>query len=115
MAVEGLPGALLVATQAGTIVAVNRAIEEQFLFSREELIGRSVETLIPEVFSSGRELVARRKDGSLLPVEIGLNPVQTEEGLFVLASVGDATERREGAALYRLAVQEQLEFERLIT
>jgi len=43
---------------------------------------------------AGRELFARRKDGSEFPVEIGLNPIHTPEGLFVLASIVDISERK---------------------
>jgi C4-dicarboxylate-specific signal transduction histidine kinase len=43
---------------------------------------------------AGRELFARRKDGSELPVEIGLNPIQTDEGLLVLAAIIDISARR---------------------
>jgi len=44
---------------------------------------------------AGRELFGRRKDGSELPVEIGLNPIHTSEGLFVLASIIDISERKQ--------------------
>ena len=44
---------------------------------------------------AGRELFGRRKDGSTVPLEIGLNPVRTEEGQFVLASIIDITERKQ--------------------
>ena len=44
---------------------------------------------------AGRELFASRKDGTELPVEVGLNPVRTFEGWFVLASVVDVSERKQ--------------------
>ena len=47
---------------------------------------------------AGRELFARRKDGSEIPVEVALSPMSTEKGLFVLASVVDITERRRARA-----------------
>jgi PAS domain S-box-containing protein len=85
-----------------------------FGYAREELVGRAIETVIPEDarpahaalrqayfraplprgMAVGRELLARRKDGSPLPVEVGLNPLQTSEGAFVLASVVDVSARK---------------------
>jgi PAS domain S-box-containing protein len=98
----------------GKIVLVNREIERLFGYARDELLGRPIELLVPErlrgrhpgfrdsFFASpqarsmgaGRDLFGVRKDGRELPVEIGLNPLETDEGLFVLASVVDITERK---------------------
>jgi PAS domain S-box-containing protein len=110
---------------AGRIVLVNREIERLFGYSREDLLGLSVESLVPERFRSvhssfragfhveprvramgaGRDLYGRRKDGSEVPIEIGLTPVVTEEGLFVLASIVDITARRRAEARFRVAVE----------
>jgi PAS domain S-box-containing protein len=123
-AVDSLPGALILATETGVIVAVNREFEQQFSYSREELIGQSVDAVIPEALLStclanrersvrtpelrrigqGRELLGRRQDGSLIPVEIGVNVVPTDEGRFVLVSVSDGSARREAAMFHRLGV-----------
>ncbi len=113
-AVESAPSGLLMTDARGSIVLVNREVERLFGYSREELLGKSVETLVPERFrgghggfrggfmadpkmramGAGRDLYGLRKDGSEVPVEIGLTPVATEEGLFVLASVVDITARK---------------------
>src|SRR5204862_828659 len=53
----------------------------------------------------GRDLFGRRKDGSEVPVEIGLNPIETDEGLFVLASVVDISARQRAEARFRAAVE----------
>src|SRR4029450_7764776 len=82
-------------------------------WARDELIGKDIEVLVPERFvhahpgdranfftapearamGAGRELFARRKDGSEFPVEIGLNPIQTPQGFVVLANVVDVSAR----------------------
>jgi hypothetical protein len=99
----------------GTIVLVNREIERMFGWTRQELVGRPIETLVPERYrgghagqraaflgdprtramGAGRELCGIRRDGTEFPLEIGLNPVRTERGLYVLASVVDITARRD--------------------
>jgi PAS domain S-box-containing protein len=127
-AVEWSPSGLLMIDKAGTIVLVNREVERLFGYAREELLGRPVETLVPERFRSGhpgfraqflseprvrsmgagRELFGLRKDGSEVPVEIGLTPVATEEGFFVLSSVVDISARRSAEARFRVAVEAAL-------
>jgi signal transduction histidine kinase len=80
-------------------------VERLFGYTRAELLGRSVELLVPErakFFANpdvrttglGGELSGRRKDGSEFPLEVGLSTIQTPRGPFVLASVIDLTERR---------------------
>ncbi len=111
---EAAPNAMIMVSAEGKIVLVNAQTEAIFGYSRDELIGQPVELLVPEavrsvhpdyrqgyvgqptarVIGAGRELFWRRKDGSEVPVELGLNPIETSEGLFVLASVIDITERR---------------------
>ena len=114
LAVEASPSAMVMADRHRSITLVNRKVEELFGYSREELVGRPLEKLVPERFrakhpehverffdaakarpmGSGRELFGRRKDGTEVPVEIGLNPIETEDGLYTLASIIDITERR---------------------
>lgn len=113
-AVESSPNGLLVIDRDGTIVLVNREIERLFGYSREELLGSSVERLIPASFrghhpgfranfftqpqaramGAGRDLFGVRKDGVEVPVEIGLTPVDTEEGLYVVSAIVDISERK---------------------
>ncbi len=98
----------------GKIMLVNRQVEKLFGYSRSELIGHSVEILVPEklraghrdhrkcFFSNpatrpmgeGRDLFAVRKDGIQFPVEIGLSAIETEGGMAVLGSIVDITERK---------------------
>jgi PAS domain S-box-containing protein len=115
MAVDAAPAAMLMVDQRGTIVLTN-ALTERFLgYTRDEIIGQPLDRLVPPRFrehhpefrkgffaeprqrpmGAGRELYALRKDGVEVPVEIGLSPIQTHEGMFVLAAVTDITERKQ--------------------
>ena len=115
LATEASPSGIVLVDRQGRIVLVNAHIEELFGYTRDELIGKPVELLVPERFTSqhpvyranffsapqtrpmgaGRELFARRKDGSEFRVEIGLNPIQTAQGLVILANVVDISARLE--------------------
>lgn len=115
LAVEASPSGMMMIDRSGRIVMVNREIERLFGYERVELVGRPVETLVPENMRSlhvtlragfarqpesrkmgkGRELIAMRRDGVEFPVEIALNAVQVRDGLFILAAVVDITERRQ--------------------
>src|SRR5262249_13047124 len=98
----------------GRIVLVNAETEKMFGYARGELLGQPVELLVPDPFRDGhpayragffadptvrvmgvgRELYGRRQDGSEFMVEIGLTPIHTAEGLFVLSAIVDISERR---------------------
>jgi PAS domain S-box-containing protein len=114
LALEAAPTGMLMMDEAGTIALVNAQIETLFGYGRDELLGKRLEMLVPErfrahhpalrktffgdpktrVMGAGRELYGLRKDGTEVPVEIGLNPLQTPEGSFVLSSIADITERK---------------------
>jgi PAS domain S-box-containing protein len=114
VAVEASPHGMMMVDPAGRIVLVNREIERLFGYPREELLGQLIELLVPSqvrdrhpalrsdfeanpqrrAMGAGRDLYGRRKDGAEIPVEIGLNPIETDEGLFVLASVVDIAPRK---------------------
>ena len=113
LATEASPSGTVLVDDQGRIKLVNAHIEQLFGYGRDELIGKGVEILIPGRFAhahasdranffavpesramgAGRELFARRKEGSEFPVEIGLNPIQTPHGLVVLANVIDISAR----------------------
>ncbi|HWA40532.1 MAG TPA: PAS domain S-box protein, partial [Gemmatimonadales bacterium] len=117
-AIDSAPSGLLMIDAEGRIVLVNREVERLFGYPREELLGRPVELIVPERYHNahpkyragfterpavrqmgvGRELFGRRKDGTEVPVEIGLTPLVTDEGLFVLSSIVDITARRKAEA-----------------
>jgi PAS domain S-box-containing protein len=132
--VESAPSAMLMVGPEGRIEMANLLAEQLFGYAREELLGQKVEMLIPERFRTqhpglraeffsdpkarsmgvGRDLYALRKDGSEFPVEIGLNPIETEEGLRVLAAIVDITTRWEAQdALSRRAIELEKANERL--
>src|SRR5512138_2351674 len=112
--VESAPNGLLMTDEKGTIVLANSQIEKLFGYAKKELLGQSLEILVPERFRSrhqahrqrfsaaprarpihGRpELFGLRKDGSEFSVEIGLNPIEMRGGIHVLASILDITERK---------------------
>jgi PAS domain S-box-containing protein len=132
---EAAPNAMVMVSEDGRIVLINAQGEKVFGYGRAELVGLPIETLIPERFQpehpmhrkhfvgnpqtrtigAGRELFGRRKDGSEVPVEIGLNPMRTPEGLFVVASVIDITERRKAEAETRELRQELAHIARVAT
>jgi two-component system sensor kinase FixL len=113
LATEASPSGTLLVDAQRRIVLVNAHIEELFGYGRDELIGQKVELLVPERFArdpaqrvsfltapqasalgAGLELFGRRKNGSEFPVEIGLNPITTPRGTFVLATVIDISARK---------------------
>ncbi|HEV8180784.1 MAG TPA: PAS domain-containing sensor histidine kinase [Candidatus Angelobacter sp.] len=108
------PDAILEVNEAGRILILNEAVERMFGYSRDELVGLSVDQLVPAAMRGGHaqhrsayadrpktrpmgtglELQGQRKDGSLFPVEISLSPNWIEGSLHVIASVRDITERK---------------------
>lgn len=123
--VESSPNAIVLVNKEGKIVYINNQTEKLFGYSKSELIGCLVEQLIPEryhknhpgfidtyfnspserLMGAGRELFAVRKDGTEFPIEIGLNPIVTVEGILVLASIIDISERKRAEARFKLVVE----------
>jgi protein-histidine pros-kinase len=111
---ESAPDAMVIVDSRGRIVLVNSQAEALFGYRRDELLGQSVEVLIPErartrhtafrsdyferpklrAMGAGLELHGRRKNGSEFPVEVSLSPLSTEEGQLVSSAIRDVTERR---------------------
>ena len=114
MVVESAPSGILLSSEDGIITLANKALEDMFGYGHGELIGRSVDMLVPEALRSnhtdqrrsffaspiarpmaaGREFPARRKDGTDIPVEIGLTPLRTSTGVQVLATLVDISARK---------------------
>jgi PAS domain S-box len=111
---EAAPDAIIEVDRDGRIVLLNAVTENMFGYQREELLGMSVDLLLPNDLRSGHaahrasywsrpltrpmgsglKLLAQRKDGSLFPVEISLSPVKTDEGFRVTAIIRDVTARK---------------------
>jgi PAS domain S-box-containing protein len=112
---DSAPDAMVIVDKGARIVLVNAQTEALFGYERSELLGREIEILVPGRFQeahkgarddfliaskarpmgAGRELFARRKDGSEFPAEISLSPFQTEDGTLVSSAIRDCTERRQ--------------------
>jgi PAS domain S-box-containing protein len=127
LVVEATPNALVMVNRAGLIEMVNAQAEHMFGYSRTELLGQPVEMLLPEPLranhprlrgsfyadassrpmGAGRDLNAVRKDGVEFPVEIGLNPIETDEGTMVLAGVVDISDRKREEERLRAALKEK--------
>ena len=118
---ESAPDAMVIIDGKGRIALINAQTETLFGYTRGELVGQSVEVLIPQRFhnghpghrlaflddpklrpmGAGRELWAARKDGTEFQVEISLSPLETEAGILVTAAIRDITERKQAEEALR--------------
>jgi PAS domain S-box-containing protein len=125
--VESAPSAMVMIGSSGIIEMVNVQAERVFGYARNELLHQPVEILVPDRFSrhhpearnaffreplarpmgQGRDLYARRKDGSEFPVEIGLNPIETDEGTKVLSAIVDISDRKQKEQNIQAALEEK--------
>lgn len=123
--VEGSPASMVVVGAQGKILMANRQAEKAFGYSRAELLGQSIEILIPEgsrgvhqgyreayvkapvsrPMGLGRSLFGLRKDGTEFPVEIGLNPIHMGRKTVILGTIVDITERAFMESTLRLSEQ----------
>ncbi len=123
---EHAPAATLISDKNGRIVGVNRQVEVIFGYGRHELLGQSIDILVPARFREGHarhragfysqprtrpmgeplDLQARRKDGTELPVDISLSPCVQNGDLFIIASVRDITRRKQAEALLQQRFRE---------
>ena len=115
LVVDATPAALIIADREGRIVLANARTLSTFGYTRDELDACSVDELLPErlrvthashrsdyadetqarTMGAGLDLMARRKDGSEFPVEVGLSPIAGPQGPLVLATVTDISDRRQ--------------------
>jgi PAS domain S-box-containing protein len=112
--IESSPSGMIMTDREGTIVMLNQQAATLFGYTQDELLGRPIELLVPDSvrghhhelrdsytghpearpLGTGQDLFGQRKDGSQIPIEIGVNPIRTGEGLRVLAAIIDLTERK---------------------
>jgi polar amino acid transport system substrate-binding protein len=114
LVIEASPSGMIMVDDQGKMVLINSQVQKLFGYDRDELLGQPIEILVPQsarskhpgyrdaffqeptsrAMGAGRDLFGLRKDGSQIPVEIGLNPLETEGRQYVLASIVDITERK---------------------
>ena len=118
---EASPDATALVNENGRIVMINSRMEKMFGYSRRQLLGKTVEELMPERFrdihvkhrarfaaapvprpmGTGLELFVQCKDGTELPVDISLGPLQTEEGPVIAIAIRDITESKQAESRLR--------------
>ncbi len=111
---EAAPDAIVILDSAGRIVLVNAETETLFGYAREELVGKPIEALVPagapdrsgkdnaaffaaprgRAAGPGAELCGIRKDGTSIPIEINVSPLDTNRGPLITAAIRDITERK---------------------
>ncbi|MGX2031786.1 MULTISPECIES: PAS domain S-box protein [Methylocaldum] len=121
MITESAPYALVLVDHDGRIVLVNAYLEQLFGYSRDELLGCSIDVFIPERFrigheayrqsfnkdperkpmGMGRDLYGLCKNGEEIPVEIALNPIHVDKKNYVLAAIADITQRKQAEEIVR--------------
>ncbi|HKP46018.1 MAG TPA: PAS domain S-box protein [Pyrinomonadaceae bacterium] len=126
LAFEAAPNAMVMVNERGAINLLNAQVESLFGYSKDQLMGQPIETLVPSRFreehpahrqmfaanptsramGAGRDLYGLRKDGTEVPIEIGLNPVSTPQGMVVLASIIDITDRKKAQESLRRSEQQ---------
>ena len=120
---------MVIVDATGRIVTVNRQAERLFGYARGELIGKALETLVPEsarerhaglrqaflahprhrAMGKAKGLCARRKDGTEVAVEISLGPIEAADGRLFAAAVRDVSDRaRAEAKIARMALEDPL-------
>jgi PAS domain S-box-containing protein len=122
---DAAPDAMIIIDTAGIIQRTNRQVSTLFGYAHDEIIGQSIEQLIPERFrvshvghreqyvgnvrvrpmGAGLELFGRRRDGTEFPVEISLSPIEDMGQILVAAAVRDVTDRKHVEAQLILARQ----------
>lgn len=132
LVLEAAPNALIVVSREGIITLVNKQTEKLFGYTREELIGQPSEILVPARYRNkypfyrnvyfdnpvsrgmgiGHDFLGVDKNGREFPAEVGLSPIVTDDGIMVLSSIVDITERRKNENALREAKEKAEELSR---
>ncbi|MFC1650878.1 PAS domain S-box protein [Candidatus Latescibacterota bacterium] len=130
---EFSPEGVVIVNARGSIVKVNSQVEKYFGYSKNELVGKDIERLVPERIREKHvgyrnkylkdpkmrlkeislELIGERKDGTEFPVLVSLGPIEQEEGLLVIASVRNITERKKSEEELKDRMEDLERFSRL--
>lgn len=123
---DSAPTPMVIINEDGDVQLINSQMENLFGYKKEEIIGQKIEVLIPDRFkkehpflrntytkspvfrklNTGKDLFGLLKDGTEIPIDISLNPVQTSDGLLISASVVDITERTQKESFLKIAMKE---------
>jgi PAS domain S-box-containing protein len=118
---ESAPDGIVIINADGEIQLTNKQTETLFNYSKDDLLNKKVEVLLPKRFQEGHlahrmnffsspkfremgaglELYAKKKDGSEFPVEISLSPIKTKSGVLVSAAIRDITQRKKSAQQFK--------------
>jgi PAS domain S-box-containing protein len=118
---------MVMISQTGLIEMVNAQAERVFGYVRKNLLGQPIEMLVPERFRRvhpglrgsffsapvsrpmgvGRDLFGLKADGTEFPIEIGLNPIETDEGSMVLSAIVDISDRKHKEQSIHAALKEK--------
>ncbi len=129
LALEVTPNAALVMNREGKIVAANNRVLRLFGYEQNEFVGGEIEMLVPARYrgkhthhrngffkspsaremGAGRDLSGVRKDGTEFPIEIGLKPFETDDGIVVMTTIIDITERKKLEELIKRQQQDLME------
>ncbi len=125
---DASPDPLIITNSQACIISINKRTEQVFGYTREQLIGQPIEVLLPERYrqghiamrdgfiaaprarlfgqtAQGRSFVALKANGDEFPIELSLNPIETDEGLLIVSAIHDITERKRAEQLLRNSEQ----------